>query len=296
MQLTCRAAVFVSPDGAALFSRQGKDLSRYFPELIQAAASQIPPGCVLDGEAVIWAGERLDFDALQKRLVTGVKALPALARERPASFVAFDLLAVPGHDIRETPLAGRRELLEHLAADWVPPLNLSPATRDRELALQWFEEMPAVGVEGLMVKAAGQSYQPGVRQWWKVKRRETVDVVCAAVIGPMARPEYVVAGLPVKGRLRIVGRSSALTAVAARALAAQLREPIGPHPWPEVITETTLNRFSKDKGPVHLTRVEPIVVEVSADVAWSGNAFRNALRYVRPRPELDPGDVEPPAR
>ena len=270
--------------------------NRYFPELIETAASQIPPGCVLDGEAVVWAGERLDFDALQKRLVTAVKALPALARKRPASFVAFDLLAVAGHDTRETPLAGRRELLEHLAAGWLPPLNLSPVTRDREQALQWFDEMPAVGVEGLMVKAAGQSYQPGVRQWWKVKRRETVDVVCAAVIGPMTRPEYVVAGLPVNGRLRIVARSNVLTAKAARELAAQLHPPTVPHPWPATITETTLNRFSKDKGPVRLTLVEPIVVEISADTAWSGNAFRHSVRYLRARPELDPADVEVPAR
>ncbi|MGX5717957.1 ATP-dependent DNA ligase [Arthrobacter sp. MAHUQ-56] len=229
-------------------------------------------------------------------MVTARQALPALAREHPASFVAFDLLAVAGHDIRATALAGRRELLEHLAADWSPPLNLSPVTRDRSEALQWFEDMPAVGVEGLMVKGAGQEYQGGVRQWWKVKRRQTVDVVCAAVIGPITRPQYVVVGLPMEGRLRIVGRSSALTAAAARELAAQLHQPAAAHPWPDIITETMLNRFSKDKGPVSLTLVEPIVVEISADVAWSGNAFRHSVRYVRTRPELAPADVEPPQR
>lgn len=290
-----RLSISVGAGGTSLWSRQGKDLTRYFPELLRAAEAQIPPGCVLDGEAVIWTAGRLDFDALQKRLVTARRALPALARERPASFAAFDLLAVAGHDIRGTPLAGRRKLLEALAADWHPPLNLSPATRDRSEALTWLEEMPAVGVEGVMVKAAGQEYQPGTRQWFKVKSRETVDVVCAAVIGPIARPEYVVAGLPIEGRLKIVGRSSPLTATAARALATQLQEPTGPHPWPEVITETTLNRFSKDKGPVHLTRVEPIVVEISADVAWSGNTFRHSVRYLRARPELEPADVELPA-
>lgn len=118
--------------------------------------------------------------------------------------------------------------------------------------------------------------------------------VCAAVIGPITRPQYVVVGLPMEGRLRIVGRSSALTAAAARQLAAQLHKPVAPHPWPETITETMLNRFSKDKGPVSLTLVEPIVVEISADVAWSGNAFRHSVRYVRARPELAPADVEPP--
>lgn len=289
-----RASLSVGTEGASLWSRQGKDLSRYFPELLEGAEAQIPPGCVLDGEAVIWTADRLDFDALQRRLVTARRALPALAREHPASFVAFDLLAVAGHDIRATALAGRRELLEELAADWSPPLNLSPVTRDRSEALQWFEDMPAVGVEGVMVKAAGQEYRGGVRQWWKVKRRQTSDVVCAAVIGPITRPQYVVVGLPIEGRLRIVGRSSALTAAAARELAAQLHKPSTPHPWPETITETMLNRFSKDKGPVSLTLVEPMVVEISADVAWSGNAFRHSVRYVRARPELAPADVEPP--
>lgn len=129
-----------------------------------------------------------------------------------------------------------------------------------------------------------------------MKCREVTDAVCAAVIGRIERPEYVVVGLPVEGRLRIVGRSTVLTAKASRELAAYLEPSKGAHPWPEVITETTLNRFSKDKGPVTLTLVEPLVVEISADIAWTGNAFRHAVRYLRPRPELAPGEVEPSAR
>ncbi|VII95073.1 ATP-dependent DNA ligase (EC 6.5.1.1) LigC [Arthrobacter sp. DR-2P] len=112
--------------GATLWSRQGKELTGYFPEILEALAGQVPPGCVLDGEAVVWSGDRLDFDALQRRLVASKAGLPALIREQPASFVAFDLLAVAGHDIRDTPLKQRRELLEQLAAGWMPPLNLSP--------------------------------------------------------------------------------------------------------------------------------------------------------------------------
>ncbi|MEV7132074.1 ATP-dependent DNA ligase [Arthrobacter sp. NPDC093128] len=245
---------------------------------------------------MIWTNDRLDFDALQRRLVTSKSALPALVRQHPASFAAFDLLAVAGHDIRDAPLAQRRELLEHLAADWEPPLNLSPVTRDRAQALRWFEELHHAGLEGLVCKAAAQKYEGGVRQWWKVKYREVADVVCAAVVGPINRPWYVVVGLPVKGRLRIVGRSTPLTAKAARELAAHLRPPQGAHPWPEVITETMLNRFSKDKGPVTLTRVEPLVVEISADIAWTGNAFRHAVRYLRPRPELAVENVQLPGR
>jgi len=291
-----RACALVGVGGVSLWSRHGKELSRYFPELLEALARQVPPGCVLDGEAVVWSGDRLDFDALQRRLVASRPGLAALVREQPASFVAFDLLAVAGHDIRDAPLRQRRELLEQLAAGWTPPLNLSPITQDRAQALTWFEELHHAGLEGLVVKGAGQSYQGGVRQWWKVKRRQSVDVVCAAVIGPMHRPQYVVAGLPVHGRLRIVGRSTVLPSKTARELAAHLQPPQGLHPWPEVITETTLSRFSKDKSPVTLTLVEPLVVEISADVAWTGNTFRHAFRYLRPRPELAPADVLLPER
>lgn len=289
-----RLCAFVGTGGVSLWSRQSKDLTRYFRDLQAAIEAQVPPGCVLDGEAVIWTADRLDFDALQRRLVTSKAGLPGLVREQPASFAVFDLLAVAGHDIRNAPLMQRRELLEQLAADWEPPLNLSPVTRDRAQALQWFEELHHAGLEGLVVKGAAQKYEGGTRQWWKVKHREVVDVVVAAVIGPMSRPQSIVAGLPVKGRLRIVGRSTPLTAKAARELAAHLHPPQGPHPWPEVITETMLNRFSKDKGPVTLTRVEPLVVEISADTAWTGNAFRHAVRYLRPRPELAAETVQLP--
>jgi ATP-dependent DNA ligase len=291
-----RACTLVGAGGVSLWSRQGKDLSRYFPELLEALAEQVPPGCVLDGEAVVWSGDRLDFDALQRRLVASKASLPALVREQPASFVAFDLLAVAGHDIRDTPLERRRELLEQLAAGWMPPLNLSPITQDRAQALTWFKELHHAGMEGLVVKGAGQSYQGGVRQWIKVKRRQSLDVVCAAVIGPMDRPQYVVAGLPVEGQLRIVGRSTPLTAKAARELAPYLRPPQEPHPWPDVITETTLNRFNRDKGPVTLTLLEPVVVEISADVAWTGNTFRHSFRYLRARPELAVDGVQLPGR
>ena len=213
-----RAVCLVGTDGVSLFSRQNKDLGRYFPEVLAAVAEQVPPGCVVDGELVLWSGGRLDFDALQLRLVTARAALPALVRDHPASFVAFDVLAVAGHDTRGLPFTDRRALLEELARHWVPPLNLSPVTRDRAVAETWFKEMTATGVEGILAKAGAQAYEPR-RIWLKVKARNVTDVVCAAVVGPMARPETVVVGLPMRGRLRIVGRSTALSARAGRDLA-----------------------------------------------------------------------------
>lgn len=289
-----RTALVVEDAGATLWSRQGKDLTAYFPELVAAAEQQIPRGCIVDGEALIWTKDRLDFNSLQQRMTTSKAALPAFARERPASFAAFDVLAVAGHDTRAIPLRDRRALLEELAGGWSPPLNLSPVTDDPDEAATWFEEMPATGIEGLVVKGAGQLYEGGVRQWLKVKYRSDLDVVCAAVIGRRDRPSAVVAGLPIQGRLWIVGRTSPLSAATSKALAAHLHIPRSDHPWPEEIGPGILDRLTKDKAPVHLTRVEPIVVEVSADVAWSGRSFRHPLRFLRARPDLDPAAVQVP--
>lgn len=290
-----RVAASVSDSGVTIWSRQGKDLTRYFPDLAAALQDQVPPGCVIDGEAIIWTGDRLDFNALQQRMVTGRKALPAFVQERPASFAAFDVLAVAGHDTRDLALTDRRALLEELAAGWVPPLNLSPVTADYGTALEWFEDFPPTGIEGLVVKGAGQRYEGGVRQWLKVKHRDNLDVVCAAVIGRRDAPAAVVAGLPLFGRLWIVGSTSALGRSASKALAQHLHTPRPDHPWPEEVPPTVLDRFTSRKDPIRLTRVEPIVVEVSADVAWSGRSFRHPLRYLRARPDLDPAGVRLPA-
>ncbi|WP_431230734.1 hypothetical protein [Paenarthrobacter nicotinovorans] len=142
-----------------LWSRQGKELTRILPDLVSAMEAQVPPGVVLDGEAVIWNGDRLDFEALQRRMVTSKAALPALVQELPASFAAFDVLAVAGQDIRDVPFSGRRKLLEELARDWTAPLNLSPATTDMDLAKDWLKDLSATGVEGLVFKGASQPYE-----------------------------------------------------------------------------------------------------------------------------------------
>lgn len=176
------------------------------------------------------------------------------------------------------------------------PLNLSPVTDDIDQARAWFEELPATGIEGLVVKGAGQRYEGGQRQWQKVKHRDTVDVICGAVIGSRQHPEALVVGLPIDGELRIVGRSSPLAASVSRNLGKTLDEPVGPHPWPAQVKPGVLDRFNAGgRGPVALTLVEPVVVEVSADVAWSGRSFRHSARFVRRRPELSPADVRLPA-
>ena len=243
----------------------------------------------------MWSEGRLNFEALQRRLSTGREGLLALVSALPASFIGFDVLGVAGRDARNLPLKDRRALLEELATVWVPPLSVSPQTTDLDLAKEWFEDRAAAGYEGLVAKSSIQPYMGGKRIWLKSKKRSELDVVCGAVIGPMDRPTEIVAGLPIADELRIVGRSSPLKPADSRALSRWLRPPVGAHPWPSTVKGTTLDRFNRDASPVELTLVGPVVVEVTADAAWSGRSFRHALRYRRVRPELNPGEVQFPS-
>jgi ATP-dependent DNA ligase len=292
-----RTVVVRERAGARLWSRRGTDLTSTFPEIEAASIEQLAPGTVLDGELVMWSGGRLAFGLLQTRMGRGPRKAAEHARRHPASYAAFDVLAADGNDTRDLPFDERRALLERLGPSWRPPLNLSPVTDDPDLATEWFETYTAVGVEGLVIKGGGQTYPTGSREWLKIKHRATVDVVCGAVIGTRSAPQEVVAGLPVGGRLRIVGRTTPLPPSARRALAPWLGPPAGEHPWPAQVPRTALSRFNAARGDlVDLTLVEPIVVEVSADVGWDGQSFRHLLRFVRVRTELHPMEISPPSR
>ena len=217
--------------------------------------------------------------------------IKALVASAPASYVAFDLLAAGGADLRDLRLSRRRAQLEAMAARWAPPMQLSPATADPAEARQWFDDFRTAGVEGLVVKGAGTRYAPGRREWLKVKSWETTEVLVGGVIGPIGRPSQLVAGRYRNGELVVVGRSSPLNAQQAAELAAVLTPADAGHPWPERIGT---GRFGGGKLSVALTRVEPaVVVEVSADAALQAGIFRHPLRYVRLRPELQPDDVPP---
>jgi ATP-dependent DNA ligase len=160
-----RIAAVVTAAGARLWSRQRKDLTEGFPELRDAAAAQIPPGFVLDGEAVRWSDDRLDFDALQRRLTSSARTIGHLVAEEPTTYVVFDLLAVAGHDVRAQPYQVRRHLLEELAKAWEPPLSLSPATDSPDQAAAWMRELAPAGIEGIVAKGAGQPYDGDRRDW-----------------------------------------------------------------------------------------------------------------------------------
>jgi len=244
---------------------------------------------VVDGEVVIWNGSRLDFGLLQQRMVTSAGRIAAQVAAHPASYVAFDLLAVGGTDLRDLRLTRRRAELETLAARWAPPLQLSPSTGDVEEARRWFEDFRPAGVEGLVAKGAGTRYAPGRREWLKVKSWETTEVLAGGVIGTVERPSQLVAGRYRDGELVVVGRTSPLSPAQSAELGALLTAAGEDHPWPERIGT---GRFGGGRLSVPLTRVRPeVVVEVSADAALQAGVFRHPMRYVRVRPDLRPEDL-----
>ena len=286
-----RLVVVRTGSSTRVWSKQGRDLTDRFPDVVAAAVAQVPAGTVLDGEVVIWNGSRLDFGLLQQRMSASPGRIAGLVSAAPASYVAFDLLAAAGRDLREQRLSRRRAELEDLAARWAPPMQLSPATADPAEARSWFEDFRTAGVEGLVVKGAGTRYAPGRREWLKVKSWETTEVLVGGVIGPLDRPSQLVAGRYRNGELVVVGRTSPLNPAQAAELAAVLTPAGDAHPWPERIGT---GRFGGGKLSVALTRVEPaVVVEVSADAALQAGVFRHPLRYVRIRPDLRPEDVDP---
>jgi ATP-dependent DNA ligase len=286
-----RLVVVRTARSTRLWSKQGRDLTDRFPDVAAAALAQLPAGSVVDGEVVIWSGDRLDFGLLQKRMVTAPGRIGAQVAAAPASYVAFDLLAAGGTDLRRRTLRQRRAQLEELARRWAPPLQLSPVTTDPAQARQWSADFRAAGVEGLVAKGAGTRYAPGRRDWLKVKSWETTEVLAGGVIGPLDRPSQLVAGRYRDGELVVVGRTSPLPPAAAAELAGVLTPAGDDHPWPERIGT---GRFGGGRLSVPLTRVRPdVVVEVSADAALQAGVFRHPLRFVRTRPDLEPGDVPP---
>ena len=192
---------------------------------------------VVDGELVIWGDGGLDFPALLQRMASKGANARQLAATRPANFVVFDLLAADAEDLRGEPLRVRRRRLEHLLANAVPPLMISPATVDREQAQQWLTKYAAahVGIEGIVAKGLAQRYRGGARDWLKYRYRDTVDVIVGAVTGSLTRPERLILGLYRDGVLHIVGGTSALSTTQQRLVAPLLAAPEGDHPWPEVI-------------------------------------------------------------
>ena len=236
-----RAIVFRGTSDVFIQSRDLRPLDRYFPELHDSLLERFPIGCVIDGEIVIAGPAGLDFDALQLRLHPAASRVAKLAKETPASFVAFDALALDGHDLMTVAQSERRAQLEDALRTVEPPVHLTPMTRDRAVALQWLQHFEGAGLDGVIAKPSDIAYQPGKRVLLKVKHARTADCVVAGfrwhksgnnVVGSLLLGLY-----DDRGVLQHVGVTSAFTMATRKQLALDLaplrKDALADHPWRE---------------------------------------------------------------
>ena len=218
-----RAIVFRGGGDVFIQSRDLRPLNRYFPELHETLSTALPEGCVMDGEIVIATPRGLDFDALQLRLHPAASRAAKLAKESPASFVGFDLLAADGDDVRGAAQHERRAMLEQILAGAEPPLHLTPMTRDRAVATEWLARFEGAGLDGVIAKPADGRYEPGKRAMFKVKHARTADCVVAGFrwhkSGPDAVGSLLLGLYDDKGTLQHVGVTSAFTMATRKQLA-----------------------------------------------------------------------------
>src|SRR5437016_2927423 len=235
-----RTLLFRDGDEIVLQSRDEKPMNRYFPELVAPLAATLPERCVVDGEILIVGDGGLDFEALLLRIHPAASRVKLLSEQAPASFVAWDLLALGDEDLRQAPLAVRRERLEQVLAGAASPVHLSPATRDRARAEDWFRRFEGAGLDGVMAKRLDAPYRAGERTMIKVKHVRTADCVVAGfrwhkkgertMIGSLLLGLY-----DADGALHHVGVTAAVTNTARNGAVtelAPLREhALEDHPW-----------------------------------------------------------------
>jgi len=300
-----RSIVFRGPSGVFIQSRDLRPFDRYFPELHDQFEQLLPSGCIVDGEIVIATSHGLDFNALQQRLHPAASRVAMLAKSTPASFVAFDLLAAGGRDIRSEPQHRRRDELERLLADMPPPLHLTAVTRDRAVATDWLQRFEGAGLDGVVAKHVETPYTPGKRVMFKIKHVRTADCVVAGFrwhkSGDDAVGSLLLGLYDHSGRLHHVGVTSSFTMAARRELAKELeplrKNALKDHPWREwaeaaeghVRMPGGQSRWSAGKDlswePLRIERV----VEVKYD-HMQGDRFRHATIFIRWRPDRHPGD------
>ncbi|MBX3286825.1 MAG: ATP-dependent DNA ligase [Actinobacteria bacterium] len=301
-----RCLVFRDGDEVVLGSRNDKPLTRYFPELLDPLRASLPERCVVDGEIVVAGPDGLDFDALQQRIHPAESRVNRLAAETPASFVAFDLVALGDEDLREVPLGERRRRLEAALAGAGSPVHLTPGTFDRAVAADWFSRFEGAGLDGVMAKAADGTYQPNKRAQLKVKHLRTADCVVAGFREHKNGdgPGSLMLGLyDDEGNLHHLGVASSFS-VARRA---ELRDELAPyvaadltdHPWgrwADAAAHATAeggrlpggqSRWNASKD-LSFTPLRPdLVAEVAYERVDNGR-FRHSARFQRWRPDRDP--------
>ncbi len=300
-----RCIVFRDGDELELGSRKDRPLTRYFPELVELLAAALPERCVVDGEIVVVADDGLAFDTLQQRLHPAESRVRKLAAETPASFVAFDLLALGDRDLTGEPFRERRRLLESVLSGGLARVHLTPMTDDPKVAEDWFTRFEGAGFDGVMAKPADLPYQQDKRVMWKVKHERTADCVVAGFrwhkdgegVGSLLLGLHDEAGA-----LHHVGVASSFTAARRRELVEELAplrdRALDDHPWRTWIEHQTaaqeagrmpggVSRWNAQKDLSWEALRPELVAEVRYEHVLAGR-FRHGGRLVRFRPDRTP--------
>ncbi len=291
-----RCIVFRDGHEVELGSRNEKPLTRYFPEVVDAVRSELPDRCVLDGEIVIAGPGGLDFDALLQRIHPAQSRVRKLASESPASFVAFDVLGLDDVDLRPRPFSDRRAGLERALTGASTPVHLTPATRDRSVALDWFDRFEGAGLDGVVAKPLDLGYRSGERAMVKVKHERSADCVVAGfrwhktggVVGSLLLGLYDEAAT-----LHHVGVTASFTMERRRQLVGELApymDDAAAHPWHHEGDGRRPGTPSRWNAGRDLS-FEPLRPELVCEVAYDhlqGDRFRHATTFRRWRPDRDP--------
>jgi ATP-dependent DNA ligase len=305
-----RALVFRDGDELLIQSRDQKPLDRYFPELAQPLLDNLPRRCVLDGEVVIARDGALDFEALLLRIHPAASRVTLLAQQTPASYVAWDLLAEDDEPLMDRPQGERRARLESALARARPPVHLTPLTRDRQTAADWFARFEGAGLDGVIAKNAGSVYEPGKRRMLKIKHQRSADCVVAGFRWHKNGRETHVGSLILglfddAGVLHHVGVTSSFTwdrrAELAQDLATLREHALDEHPWRDWAAWSAEAEMSGQRMPGATSRWnrgkdlswEPLRVERVVEVAYDhlqGDRFRHATTFKRWRPDKAPAD------
>jgi ATP-dependent DNA ligase len=298
-----RAIVYRDGDEVVIGSRNGKPLTRYFPELVTALLTHLPERCVVDGEIVIVHENRLDFDRLTERIHPADSRVRLLAEKTPASFVVFDLLAKGDASLLDTPQAARREALEAVMIGAGPPVYLAPATTDIEVAREWFEQYEGAGLDGIVAKPLDLPYRSDARLMFKIKHERTADVVVAGYRPHKSGPVVgsLLLGLhDAHGALQHVGVCAAFPmkrrAELAEELAPLRMDSAEGHPWAAWAEEAAHegarlpgapSRWSGKKDLSWVALRPERVCEVAYD-HMEGDRFRHTAQFRRWRPDRRP--------
>ncbi len=299
-----RAIIFRDGDEVEIGSRNERPMTRYFPEVVEAVKANFPPRAVIDGEIIVANTDRnlLDFEALQQRIHPAASRVTLLSEQTPASFVAFDLLALGDDDLMSRPLSERRTMLEDALGSAAAPVHLTPLTRDHDVAQRWFSTFEGAGLDGLIAKRPDLLYQPDKRTMTKIKHERTADCVLAGYrvhkSGPDAIGSLLLGLYDDRDVLVSVGVVGAFPMARRRELMTELAPLVttfDEHPWAWAKQEqgertprkSETSRWNAGKDLSFVPLRPERVLEVRYDY-MEGVRFRHTTQFVRWRDDRDP--------